>query len=371
MASHRTDPARLDQRLAELWARTVAAELADWGHGVLAPDAPSGGVAISGLANARGCCLTPMPIQRSAGTFALRAAAGTHTSCLACRRQLPVTLWASWKGPGAAAVCEALASARLGKLDPPARTHTKRSPWRRASASAPTRRMSRVERAWNAAGLPAPRTAVEAAEHGRGACQTVLADTAADRCEVLLESLTRRGQPITELPTTAVAPLRVCIEDTHGLTIFEPELIVGDTHGRVTAAFLQPTDAAGRPAAPAAEPAPDGHRRTRCDERDWPHPVISEPAAHLDDADPVALTLRCVPSDLVVSALRRPRHSQTLAQLWAQALSGNYNGADAPPSTTAPTWLCDETVENRLRNVLAAIDRPPRGAPPASRGITR
>ena len=381
MDNHSDTPTSLTNDQATLWARHVAAELAAWGHGTLAPDPHSGGVAISGLANKRGCCASPTQIQGCAGTIAQQTPLGHHTTCLACLRPLAISAWTSWDGPGAAAVRQILVSSPPASLDPPDIAEDRAGPDRRRGrrsrhlpASPSPRKMRRADAAFVAAGLPVPLAAVQAAEQGRGAAQSILAAGAAGRCDVLLESLGRRGDTIDELPAGAVAPLRVGTDETHGLTLWEPELIVDDTLGLVTAAYLQPLTVQGQPVAPADElPAPDADpRRARSDEHRWPHDVTSQPAGTIHDADPVALTLRCIPVPFLKASVRSPRDSRSLPELWAQALSGSFNGSNQPPTHTAPRWLCDETVENRLRNVLAAVvRRPSHHAPPPSRGLLR
>ena len=103
-------PAVLSLRLADVWINNVVSELARWGHGVLSRDPHSGGVAIGGVANTRGCCCASLTVEACAGTFVSNNGPHDHTVCGASHRQVPVTVRASRTGPGATAVTHVLAN---------------------------------------------------------------------------------------------------------------------------------------------------------------------------------------------------------------------------------------------------------------------
>ena len=134
---HRPGPASLSLRLASVWIRNVVDELHRWGHGVLSPEPDSGGVAISGVANTRGCCTDSLTVETCAGTFVARTPPDTHTVCIACHRLLPITLWASWTGPGATAVNHVLTNNSPARFRPVQLTAAQQRlnralpPWRR------------------------------------------------------------------------------------------------------------------------------------------------------------------------------------------------------------------------------------------------
>ncbi len=339
-----SDP--LPAKSADRWLTSTAARLAHWGHGIVAPDPDSGGLAISGLANSRGCCAQPQPSQDAGGVFASSAPMTDTAVCLHCHRAVPLTLWARWDSPGAVSVANRLAASRPLLPAPPHRAGTPRpiprEPGRRLAAR------------WARAGLPSPAAAVAAAEDGRGSQQSQLAHSSDRRCNQLLASLPRRGDTLTVAAGTASRDLvRIGTQHTHGVTLFEPELIVGDEPGAVSVAWLSPVDEHGELVVPAALERDDHPVRSRHDERHWHEGVSSQHVAVAQDVDPAGLVLRAVPYRLLSAGVLRPHRNRHLSELVRQALAG---GLDTAHGDSPPAWLIGEDVENRLRNLL--IDDP-------------
>ena len=362
----------LARKLADLWLRDTAELLSRWGHGIVAPDLDSAGIAISGLANARGCCALPQPLETCTGAFTSNSALTANSVCLSCRRQLPVTLWARWDSPGAVAVASRLAHSSPRKFAPARltdhqrRVNNNRLPQHRIMPPLPpiptspwTRR--RAHARWHAAGLPTPAAAVAAAADRRGAQQSLHAASAHRRGSALLADLARIGDALTVPdPSAAFSDLvRIGTDQTHGVTLFEPELIVGDDPAAVSVAWLSPADEHGSLVVPAALPLDGDPHRTRHDERCWEGTVVSQHSGTAHSIDAAGLALRAIPYPLLRAGILRPHRNRGLAALYRSALNGGA-GTDNTVDVDPPRWLTGEDVENRLRDLLITVPEPHR-----------
>lgn len=343
---------RISAALARRWAHATAQELAEWGHGHLAADA-EGGVCIVGLANTRGCCWSPMPIEAASGTVVLqRTVHGDtdQTHCVNCGQALQLTRWAQWTGRAAATVAAEIAATRPQHLDPirpwPAQGTPRRDRKHWLTATGPEVRGRRIppmfghQRAalrWAAARLPSPAAAVAAAEAGRGRCQSERLRTAEQRCANTLPALPRQQQSAAEQwLDAAAATLRICTPDTHGRTVWEPEIVLQDTPGCAAVAFLSPVRD-GDPIAPAAHSSADlgtdqRGRRQWGDESRWAGEVCSFAVDWIDDLDPAALARIVVPPSTLDDV---QRGTCSLRAMW-QAVIGGHSQTPVPEWLTAP-----------------------------------
>ena len=385
MPSPRTEP--LSGSSARRWAQHTAQRLADWGHGQLAP-AAEGGICIAGLANVYGCCWVPLPLYAATATVCRRLPMqfdGEKTRCANCGQEREITRWAQWQGPGADEVAAVLRHGKNSQLNPsvpwpaqdaPAST---RRHWllvepaeMRDRRGVPLRKARRDPVRWGASGLPSPDMAIKEAEVGRGAAQIGCFSDISERCAVELDTLVdRRNETGFELVLAMGnrVNLELCVEENLGRTMWEPELVVGDDPGVVSAVWLSPVNDRGEPIAPAAVPAHELGRAnrakgTRGDEAHWGGEVCTFGEGHVRDVDPVLLATACIPT---VELRRVASCRRDLRDAWADAMSGERRIRD----NAVPDWLI-EGVQQRIAQRVPAAAHPSteRDAQAAQREMT-